>query len=218
MGMSGETAARCDESRLIRAGQRGDRQAVEKLLCIYRRQLFRRALRVLGNGADAEDVLQEAMLSAFRALPRFEGRSRFSTWLTRIVINAALMRKRALKVQVAVSLEETKDSIAAPLLESFPRRILNPEEKFARTELREQLVSKIGELSPSLRAAFVLCQVEGYSTKETAARLGLTSSTAKVSVWRARRRLAAALSRRHSRSRVISPTNVCIYYSRIQGD
>lgn len=194
---------------MIRAGQRGDRQAVGKLICIYRRRLFRSALRALGNVADAEDVLQEAMLSAFRALPRFEGHSRFSTWLTRIVINAALTRKRALKVRVAVSFEETKDSVAAPLSESFSRRILNPEEEFARTELREQLASKMEELSPSLRAAFV---------KETAERLGLTSSAAKVRVWRARHRLAAELSGRHYGSRVISPAKVCIYYRRIQGD
>ena len=182
MGMCGGTAIHCGESKLIRAGRSGDRHAVEKLLCAHRRQLFRSALRVLGNVADAEDVLQEAMLSAFRALPRFEGRSRFSTWLTRIVVNAALTRKRALKVRVAVSFEETKDSMEAPLSESFPHRILNPEEEFARTELREQLVSKIDELSPSLRAAFVLCQVEGYSIKETAERLGLTSSAAKIRV------------------------------------
>ena len=218
MGMSGGTAIHYDESKLIRAGQRGGRQAVGKLICIYRRRLFRNAFRALGNVADAEDVLQEAMLSAFRALPRFEGHSRFSTWLTRIVINAALTRKRALKVRVAVSFEDTKDSMAAPLSESISRRILNPEVEFARTELREQLASKIFELSPSLRAAFVLRQVEGYSMKETAERLGLTSSAAKVRVWRARHRLAAELSGRHYGSRVISPAKVCIYYSRIQGD
>jgi RNA polymerase sigma-70 factor (ECF subfamily) len=210
MEMSGGTAIDYEESKLIQAGQRGNRQAVEKLLCTYRRQLFRSALRVLGNVADAEDVLQEAMLSAFRALPRFEGRSRFSTWLTRIVVNAAVMRKRALKARVAVSFEETKDGMAAPLSESLPSRILNPEEEFARTELREQLVSKIDELSPSLRAAFVTSQVEGRSTKETAERLGLTSSAAKARVWRARHRLAAALSGRHYGRGVIAPTEVCI--------
>lgn len=141
------------------------------MLAGYRRIKFA-SQGLLGNVADAEEILQEAMLSAFRALPRFEGHSRFSRWLTRIVINAALMRKRALKMRVAASFEETKDSMDAPLSESFPHRILNPEEDFARTELREELVSKIGELSPSLRAAFVLCQVEGYSEKETAERLG----------------------------------------------
>jgi len=83
-----------DEDRLLRAGRRGDHQAIETLFRRYQRRLFRTALRVLGNAADAEDVLQDAMLSAYRALAHFEGRSQFSSWLTRIVINAALMRKR----------------------------------------------------------------------------------------------------------------------------
>src|SRR6202140_624422 len=85
-------ASQLDEDALICAGRRGDHQAVETLFRRYQRRLFQTAMRVLGNAADAEDVLQDAMLSAYRALSRFEGRSQFSSWLTRIVINAALMR------------------------------------------------------------------------------------------------------------------------------
>src|SRR3981081_4966188 len=82
------------EENLIRAGQRGDHQAVETLFRRYHRPLFQTALRVMGNNEDAEDALQDGLLSAYRNLKRFEGRSQFSTWLTRIVINAALMRRR----------------------------------------------------------------------------------------------------------------------------
>src|SRR5215467_2447608 len=82
------------EEKQIRAGQRGDHQAVETLFRRYQRPLFQTALRVLGNTEDAEDALQDGLLSAYRNLKRFEGRSQFSTWLTRIVINAALMRRR----------------------------------------------------------------------------------------------------------------------------
>src|SRR5260370_38654405 len=82
-----------NEAKLIRAGQRGDEQAVEALFRRYQRPLFQTALRVLGNMEDAEDALQDGLLSAYRNLKRFEGRSQVSTWLTRIVINAALMRR-----------------------------------------------------------------------------------------------------------------------------
>ena len=94
------------EEKLIRAGQRGDQQAVETLFRRYHRPLFQTALRVLGNTEDAEDALQDGLLSAYRNLKRFEGRSQFSTWLTRIVINAALMRRRSAKARPAVSLDE----------------------------------------------------------------------------------------------------------------
>ncbi len=88
-----------NEEKLIRAGQRGDEQAVEALFRRYQRPLFQTALRVLGNTEDAEDALQDGLLSAYRNLKRFEGRSQFSTWLTRIVINAALMRRRSAKAR-----------------------------------------------------------------------------------------------------------------------
>src|SRR5690349_22508953 len=99
-----------NESRLIRAGQKGDAQAVETLFRRYHRPLFQTALRVLGNTEDAEDALQDGFLSAYRNLKRFEGRSQFSTWLTRIVINAALMKRRSAKARPAISLDEDRKS------------------------------------------------------------------------------------------------------------
>src|SRR5277367_4968068 len=87
------TEQKISEQKLIRAGQRGDALAIETLYRRYQRQLFQTALRVLGNAEDAEDALQDGLLSAYRNLKRFEGRSQFSTWLTRIVINAALMKR-----------------------------------------------------------------------------------------------------------------------------
>src|SRR5205814_4552300 len=92
------------EEKLIRAGQRGDAEAVEMLFRRYHRPLFQTALRVMGNAEDAEDELQDGLLSAYRNLKRFEGRSQFSTWHTRIVINAALMRRRSAKARPALSL------------------------------------------------------------------------------------------------------------------
>src|SRR5713226_4082443 len=92
MATQAAVAIQLDEEKLIRAGQRGDERAVEALFRRYQRPLFQTALRVLGNTEDAEDALQDGLLSAYRNLGRFEGRSQFSTWLTRIVINAARRR------------------------------------------------------------------------------------------------------------------------------
>jgi len=184
------------EDKLIRAGQRGDQQAVETLFRRYQRPLFQTALRVLGNAEDAEDALQDGMLSAFRNLKRFEGRSQFSTWLTRIVINAALMRRRSAKARPAVSLDETPREDELPATERYADDGPNPEQVFVSTEIREMINSNLDELSPLLRTAFVLREVEGYSTGEAAKKLGVTENTLKARLWRARHQLAERLGRR----------------------
>src|SRR5260221_13975293 len=107
MATQAAVALQPNEEKLIRAGQRGDEKAVETLFLPYQRPLFQTALRVLGNTEDAEDALQDGLLSADRNLRRFEGRSQFSAWLTRIVINAALMRRRSAKGGPASSLGQS---------------------------------------------------------------------------------------------------------------
>jgi RNA polymerase sigma-70 factor (ECF subfamily) len=184
------------EDKLIRAGKRGDHQAVETLFRRYQRPLFQTALRVLGNTEDAEDALQDGMLSAYRNLKRFEGRSQFSTWLTRIVINAALMRRRSAKARPAVSLDESPREDELPAAERFADNGPNPEQVFASTEIREIISENLDELSPLLRTAFVLREVQGYSTGEAAKKLGVTENTLKARLWRARHQLAERLGRR----------------------
>jgi RNA polymerase sigma-70 factor (ECF subfamily) len=185
-----------NEDNLIRAGQSGDHEAMEALFRRYHRPLFQTALRVLGNAEDAEDALQDGLLSAFRNLKRFEGRSQFSTWLTRIVINAALMRRRSAKARPAVSLDETPREDELPASERFADDGPNPEQVFASTELREIISENLEELSPLLRTAFVLREVQGYSTGEAAKKLGVTENTLKARLWRARHQLAERLGRR----------------------
>lgn len=189
-------ATQWNEEKLIRAGQRGDQQAMDTLFRRYQRPLFQTALRVLGNAEDAEDALQDGLLSAFRNLRRFEGRSQFSTWLTRIVINAALMRRRSAKARPAVSLDETPREDEMPATERFSDNRPNPEQVFAGTELREMIGANLEELSPLLRTAFVLREVQGYSTGEAARKLGVTENTLKARLWRARHQLAERLGRR----------------------
>jgi RNA polymerase sigma-70 factor (ECF subfamily) len=185
-----------NEGKLIRAGQRGDSQAVEQLFRRYQRPLFQTALRVLGNAEDAEDALQDGFLSAYRNLKRFEGRSQFSTWLTRIVINAALMRRRSAKARPALSLDEPARENELPASERFADDGLTPEQVYVGTELREMISENLDELSPLLRTAFVLREMEGYSTGEAAKKLGVTENTLKARLWRARHQLAERLGRR----------------------
>src|SRR5690349_22964883 len=148
------------EEKLIRAGQRGDAQAVEALFRRYHRPLFQTALRVLGNAEDAEDALQDGLLSAYRNLKRFEGRSQFSTWLTRIVINAALMKRRSAKARPAISLDEPPREDELPASERYADDGPNPEQLFTGTELREMINENLDELSPLLRSAFLLREVQ----------------------------------------------------------
>jgi RNA polymerase sigma-70 factor, ECF subfamily len=184
------------EEKLIRAGQRGDHEAVEALFRRYQRPLFQTALRVLGNTEDAEDALQDGLLSAYRNLKRFEGRSQFSTWLTRIVINAALMRRRSAKARPAVSLDESPREDELPATERFADDGPTPEQVFANTEIREMISENLDELSPLLRTAFVLREVQGFSTGEAAKKLGVTENTLKARLWRARHQLADRLGKR----------------------
>ena len=189
------------EEKLIRAGQRGDQQAVEALFRRYQRPLFQTALRVLGNTEDAEDALQDGLLSAYRNLKRFEGRSQFSTWLTRIVINAALMRRRSAKARPAVSLDEPPREEELPATERFADNGPTPEQVFANTEIREMISENLDQLSPLLRTAFVLREMQGFSTGEAAKKLGVTENTLKARLWRARHQLAERLGRRLRRMR-----------------
>src|ERR1700742_3479065 len=198
-GAVAASGAQYNEDKLIRAGQRGDQQAVDVLFERYHRPLFQTALRVLGNAEDAEDALQDGLLSAYRNLKRFEGRSQFSTWLTRIVINAALMRRRSAKARPAISLDETPREDELPASERFADSGPNPEQVAVSTELREMISENLDELSPLLRTAFVLRDVQGYSTGEAAKKLGVTENTLKARLWRARHQLAERLGRRLKR-------------------
>src|ERR1700719_3764743 len=165
-----------NEEKLIRAGQRGDSQAVEALFNRYHRPLFQTALRVLGNAEDAEDALQDGLLSAYRNLKRFEGRSQFSTSLARGVISAALIGRGGAKPGLGVSREKPPREDELPVVERFAEKGPNPEQVFAGTELREMISANLDELSPLLRTAFVLREVEGYSTGEAAKKLGGTEN------------------------------------------
>ncbi len=187
--------AKQNEEQLIRKGLRGDPKALETLFARHSPKLYQAALRLLGNPHDAEDALQDGLLSAYRNLRRFEGRSQFSTWLTRIVINAALMRRRSQRLRPAVSLDDPPREDELPLAQRLADHGPTPEQTYEREELRAMVRGNLEELSPLLRSAFLLREVEGLSTEEAAVRLGVSEDTLKARLWRARQQLAARLGR-----------------------
>lgn len=190
------------EQNLVRASQWGDAQAADTLFRRYHRSLLQTALRVLGNKEDAEDALQDGLLSAYRNMRRFEGRSQFSTWLTRIVINAALMKRRSARTHPVLSLDSVLPEDNLPASECFSDDGPNREQVHVGTEIREMINENLDELSPLLRTAFVLREVTGYSTGEAAKKLGIAENALKARVWRARHQLASRVGRRLRASHV----------------
>lgn len=182
------------EAVLLNQAIGGNQSALETLFVRHSRALYQTALRLLGNPEDAEDALQEGMLSAYRNLQRFEGRSQFSTWLTRIVINAALMRRRSRRSHPAVSLDEEPRDEQLPAVERFPDDGPSPEELYAESELGERLRENLEGLSPVLRRAFELREIAGLTADEAAKALGVSRNTLKARLWRARHQLASRLS------------------------
>jgi len=193
MSVNGEQARIDPEGPLVRRALAGDVEALEKLFARNTRALYQIALRVLGNHEDAEDALQEGLLAAYRNLPRFEGRAKFSTWLTRIVINAARMRLRSLKARPAVSLDDSPTGEEQPPAERFADPGPNPEQVYAGVELADRVNENLEKLSPALSSSFRMRELEELSTEETAKALGVSPNALKARIWRARRALATGL-------------------------
>jgi RNA polymerase sigma-70 factor, ECF subfamily len=185
-----------DEEALVRSGLKGDREALNALFTRYTRPLYQTALRLLGNPEDAEDALQDGLLSAARNFKRFEGRSKFSTWLTRIVINAALMRLRSQRARPTISLEqEDSEQRELTLGSRIPDSRPDPEEGYAERERSEILERGLKTLPPALQSAVWLRDIEGLSTAEAARALGLSEGTLKSQLHRGRSRLSWTIQR-----------------------
>jgi RNA polymerase sigma-70 factor, ECF subfamily len=189
------------EEALVRASRGGNDQAIETLFRRYRGQLLGTARRILGNTEDAEDALQDGLLSAYRNVARFEGRSKFSTWLTRIVVNAALAQRRRATGPRVASLDATSPESQVPISECVQDDAPNPEQLFAHTELKDMIQANVGQLSSPLFTAFVLCGIEEHSQEEAARRLGITLTAMKARMHRARYKLAQSLGPRLKRRR-----------------
>lgn len=159
-------------------------------------RFYRSAYRQLGNAADAEDAVQDALLAAYKHLDQFKGQAQMSTWLTAIVTNSARMQLRRRPRQPHVSLDEPcGEDPEYCLSERLPNSGLTPEEECRNAEFRRHLLQSLAQLSPSLRKAFELRDLGGRSVKEAAHTLGLAEGTVKAQLSRARAKLARVMRR-----------------------
>jgi RNA polymerase sigma-70 factor, ECF subfamily len=188
------------------ADDRSAARELKKVLSLNLPSFYRCALRLLGNKADAEDAVQEALMAAHKHLHQFREHSQMSTWLTTIVCNCARMQLRKRPRQIHLPLDEQigeneKYFISERLGDTRP----SPEDECRSSELAVHLRKCITLLSPSLRRTFQLRVVEGLSIFETAQALGLPHGTVKTQLARARRKLARYMQRvLESRSRKLS--------------
>jgi len=171
-----------------------EREAVRQLTTVNNQRLFRAAWSILKDRGEAEEAVQSAYLSGFAALGRFDGRSSLSTWLTRIVVNESLTRLRNARRQRA-QLEQR----GVAVLEDYREKLMTgsqsqpPDSLVAREQLRLLLEQAIGGLPDAFRAVFVLREIEGLSTEETAEALNVAPATVKTRLLRARRKLQEML-------------------------
>jgi len=189
-----------DDLTLVQASKNGDVAAFEQLVKRYDRKLFRIAQSVTHNREDSQDAVQEAFLKAYQHLGDFRGDSQFSTWLIRITLNQSLMKLRKLRRTKEVSLDEDfgtdEDVLPREVVDWAP----NPEQLYSVSELRNILIKTIEELRPILRAVFVLQDLEGLSTIQTAEVLNLSQSAVKSRLLRARLQLRERLNKYFGKS------------------
>ena len=187
-----------DEDRdLVHQARDGDYAAFEALVLKYERRLYAVALRIVGRRHDAEEVVQQTFLSVVEHLAGFREESTFYTWLMRIATNhaLALLRKRSARATVPLH-DDRSDSYAdVPHPEYIAQWRETPEQIASRRETRRLLEEAMDELDEKYRLVFVLRDVEGLSTAETAEALGITENNVKVRLLRARLMLRERLTR-----------------------
>lgn len=189
-----DTPSLGDEA-LVALARKGDEEAIRVLVQRHNRRLFRVARSVLRDDAEAEDAVQETYVRAFTRLASFRGEALFSTWLTRIALNEALRRagRRRPTAELAVLDKEAGPNGGSLIM--FPSSLMaeSPETEAARRQVRHLLEDAIDALPDLFRTVFVLRDVEGLSTEETATHLSIRPETVKTRLHRARKLMRAAI-------------------------
>lgn len=180
--LQGQPPSLSDEEIVARVVS-GEAALFEMIMRRYNQRLFRTLRALVPNDSEAEDVLQEAYVHAYHHLAQFEGRAKFSTWLTRIAIHEALARQKRRRRFTSLDDLEQQPAMADP----------TPEETATSTELRGVLQRAIDRMPESLRVVFIMREVDGLDTEETAECLGLSASNVKVRLHRARALLRSRL-------------------------
>jgi RNA polymerase sigma-70 factor (ECF subfamily) len=194
------------DEALVERARAKDVVAFEELVGRYEGKLYRLAMRFVRNETDAQEILQDAFLSAWRNLPAFEGRAQFGSWMYRVTVNAALMllRSRNRHPEVAVDdIEPTllNDAVAqsGQIMGTSSDWSQRPDEQLQSEQLRQHIQVSVDALPDGLRTVFLLRDVEELSTEDTADMLGLSVPAVKTRLHRARLALREAIGRYFAR-------------------
>ena len=193
------------EAELVRAAKAGSHAAFAELRQMYSDRLYKRVYSITRNCEDAEDVLQDTFLRAYRALPSFEGRSRFSSWLTRIAINSALAVLRRHRSRPEISFEQQPGLEDNAVFLDIPNGGLNPEELYDQKQRSRTIQRAIQRLSPNLRVPLHILISQEHSIKEIAQTLGISSASVKSRLHRARKGLRQSPVLRNHRMEANKP-------------
>jgi RNA polymerase sigma-70 factor (ECF subfamily) len=191
-----------EQRREVSPGVFGEHaRELDNVVSRYLPMFYKMAFRFLGNATDAEDAVQDALLSAYKHLGQFRGQAQLSTWLTTIVTNAARMQLRRRR-RSYLSLDEEQGEDGLAFSERLPDSKPSPEEVCSTAEARDRLVDCVKQLSPKLRQAFQLRDIDGLTTKEAALVLGVPQGTVKAQLARARAKIAGIIRAKPSQRRV----------------
>ena len=189
-----------------------DQMSLDELFAPHMPQLYHAAVQVLRHPQDSEDAVQEGLLAAFRHLSQFEGRAKFSTWLHRIVVNAAFMKLRHRKREINIaSIDDEFENGELSFERRIPDQSQNPEEVYSDVERSRMLAEAIRKVPRRYRAVLQMCDIDGLMEKEAAQRLGTLVSVVKSRRYRGRRMLLRQLQytsfrRRHTEDKVCPPS------------
>jgi RNA polymerase sigma-70 factor, ECF subfamily len=182
------------EQELLRRVQAGEKQLFYELVKPYERRIYTAAFSILRNQAEAEDAAQEAVLKAFTHIRQFRAESRFSTWLTQITVNEALMRRRKAHSEIIEPIGERQEEDGNYTPRDFADWREIPSEVLDRKEIRQKLAGAVAALAEKYREVFVLRDIQHLSIDETAEALGISRASVKTRLLRARLMLRDLLS------------------------
>ena len=186
---------RSDEFALIRAAQRGDQEAFEKLVRTHDQNVLRMAFNVLHSEEDAQDIYQEAFLRVYKNLPKFRFDCSFSTWLYRIVANLCLdqLRRRKVRKEETSAIDTPEGELDRFRLMAENRADVDPQRQLLSAELNSRIRSVLNELTPRERVVFEMRHYQGLRLRAIGEALGVTEEAAKNCLFRATQKMRAAL-------------------------